>query len=217
MPAHQAKTDAEKVIHFWQPLWRFLASQNFVVLPAGFEADQLAESSWFQPTTQGGMVQAEAKSFESALQLAMNLKQILKREGRAVLAEWNYLGNFQEKEKYLAYLSRYFWEHQNEESLISKPDYAILIADNFRICKYAEDPDIQLRPPVEFMSERSREFLLKLESSLSQWDLNSFLLNDGWGNFHWTMLASQAYLLEGSIAKNADCFKQTIKLSSVGE
>ncbi len=212
MPAHKPTSVNLEPVFFWQPHWKFLLDIGFVLLPSELDDSHLTvnEVNYFCQSSDGGKVVQICSKLEEALGLASGLVNKNKKPN-TISVEWNYLGNNQEKNRYLEYLNRQFWLNQSEESLIARSDYGLLIAENFRIGKVLVGLGYQVCSPVELMSERSLRFLLQLDNTLRDWILDPFLVNDAKGNFHWRVVFKGGYFASGSISKDADGFKQIIK------
>ncbi len=209
MPVHQNPPASLSQILFWQPLYRFLSTRQFVICPFELPMETSLDKV-LTFTKKGGRIREVCGSLEQALDLALKIRRALLESSDESIGEWNYLGNSQEKEAYLRYLDQFFWRHQNQESLVARPDYPELIAETFKISKCVSDLDLDLLAAIEKMSDKSREFLTRLEGSLKGWELNPYLINDSLGNFHWSLLVGGEYLLEGSICKEPQGFVQRI-------
>lgn len=216
MPAHKKNHFLIENLAFWQDIWRLLVSSGFDLYPSTIEETKDNRNSFVIPTESGGKSKQVANNFKKCFELTLKIWSVIQKTTKSdCIAEWNYLGNTQEKLKYFEYLDSIFWNNQNIPELLALPDYYLYIAETFRISKCVEELGWNIASPVEKMSSKSQEFLLSLESSLPEWELNNYLLNDAKGNFHWSILAKEQFLLEGTIFKDNSVFIQNIKFSTI--
>ncbi len=211
MPAHKNKQISFDLA-FWQQIWLFFIELNFQILPPELaEYKEFLSARYFILSTTQGRVFVKSDTLENSLEVTTKLWQKIKKMAKKdCLAEWNYIGNKNEKNRYLKYLDYFFWINQNEEQIINREDYSECIAQTFKICKCIQDLNLEIRPAIDFMSPKSQEFLLKLQSILPDWELNNYLINDSEGNFHWQILANSSFLFEGWIFKSGKNFVQKI-------
>ncbi len=211
MPPHKNKQPSFDLA-FWQQIWLFFIELNFQILPLELaEYKEFFSAKYFVLSTTQGKAFVKSETFEVSLEVATKLWQKIKKITKNdCLAEWNYIGNKDEKDRYLQYLDYFFWTHQNEERIINREDYSECIAQTFKICNCIQDTNLEIQPAIDFMSLKSQDFLLKLESMLPDWELNNYLINDSEGNFHWQILAKTSFLFEGWIFKSGKNFVQKI-------
>lgn len=205
MSAHNSEKPTPKDLYFWQVVWKFLTLEGFFIMPENLKEEGYKNNERYFIANIPGYGYQEMDKFVEGVDLMRNLqKHLFKKKYKANSFEWNYLGRTREREKYLDYLERTFWQNQTNESLKSLENFRDVIENPWKIVKQASNLDIELKTPFEFFEEKTTKFLGHLNETLVGADLNPFLICSKEGSFHWKMTVSHKYLLQGYIFKNDD-------------
>ncbi len=204
MSAHIDDTFTIKEIAFWQNVWMFLAKNDFAQLPdyLGHDEELLQlNDKTFTVSSPGFAIQLLTNFYEAPDLLKKLQTELHKQNYDVTLLEWNYLGKHSEKEEYINYLSETFWNYQNNESLQKIDNLLDVTENNWKIVNYTDSLSFYLHPPIDFFANDTVQFLEELEKDLHDWNLNPYLICENTGSFHWKMIVSDKFLLEGFIYK----------------
>ncbi len=203
MPSRvQKSATSQDDIIFWQLVWKYFMKLDFVLIPKQSWSKMLIDYNYLHVDYPGGALQ-RANGFAEVINLLTGLISWLK--GAKVnysSIKWNYLGTSREKESFLGYLCKTFWQNQSDENLQKLENYRNILEHPWKVANYLSKLDWDVKPPVEFFADRTIDFFGNLEKQLGKWELDPyFIVNDRF-TFHWQIENEERSLLGGVYSKN---------------
>lgn len=156
-------------------------------------------------------IMEETDSIQTGIDTINQILTVLSRvknQNQIVSREWNYLGQTQEKERYIEYLQNYFWQHHSDESLMHLESYSTIIQEPWKILEFGERFSSLLLPDHVY-SDDTVAFLDKLHDLLSGFDVNPYLIHSPNETFHWK-IESKKIQIKGSIGRRKSKLRHRI-------
>jgi len=239
MPAHVQPVFTSVQTRFWQHIWQFFMSRNFVL----YTPSTACYSNSFNDTAilfldTPGYCEQTITSFEAGIEIAFllrtqvveiiranrkELSSLLQQKQKKELADtgwkieflWNYLGKNEERSQYLTYLHQLFWKNQQDESLQAHPAFSSLLEEPWRLGRYTSDFDFDIYQPTEFFDDSTTTFLENLQKTMNEWTFDPYLVCSDLGSFQWQIRISSQFALSGSIWKQGKQLKQRIQFENL--
>jgi hypothetical protein len=212
MPAHHTKIIVDEKVLLRQRVLVFLLTNGFLLLDSNMD---ISKEEYDYVLVRDG-VAANQKldnlnhGIDSIDALARDLGKYCNSLGRIKLdCNWNYLGQNQEREEYIRYLTTVFWQNQTEERLQELYNYSELVEFPHKIINY---PNIieNIKIPADFFSQKTNDFVIKISDILSKWSLNPYLILVPEANFQWSISISGEKIVYGYTNKkeNGDIWQK---------
>lgn len=202
MPAHQEIILTEKQLLFWQGIWYFLGKKGYKIVPnslANFPKFLDLKEKSFVPDIPGFCVQRInnlPESFEFLKELQQQIKYLVKED---INFEWNYLGKNDEKQQYLDYLEKLFWQNQTNNQLKKLENFQEILENPYKILNYSSIIEIDAKLPFDFFGEKTAIFLESLSKNLENWELTPNLIHNPKGSFQIKIDCDKHFLIQGYI------------------
>jgi hypothetical protein len=214
MPAHTPKFEKKEHLFYLQFIWRFLILQNFQLYPTSHQVpentSEIKQALIIYPES---FALERLPDFRKGLETIFSLRQYLQQHFKKNISfEWNYLGQNQERLKYLSYLEQFFWQHQDNEHVVQDPEYQKLVEKPWLILTKLDVLEQMPESATEHFSQKTLDFIQTLSVSMHNWELNPYLLVNNLGSFQWQIIIFDLIQVNGCIFNQDNLLWQKIEL-----
>jgi hypothetical protein len=209
MPAHRKHFECTSTFLTKQQMVRFFLQNDFLLF-----FDTQYKSSEIQGLSKRISTNTEIyrcyhelsslqEAFSFAIGLFTELKQYLSKNypSDKISAEWNYLGQNDEREFYLSKVEEMFWMMQDKDSLQNHSNLAEMTESPWKLARYIPDLDFSIPSAADYFTSDTISFVDKMMNTLTDWELNPYFLANNTSNFHWNFTLNNISIISGTITK----------------